>query len=108
MSAGDVDSGGNAVKAYLAHVKDLNAVVCGLAADDNVVLVPPELSPDNRLCLGGLGQTAEVDKLSISVDFGKCSTVCLRNGHKLATVRACPAPGRRALTGLAAEVGMAD
>jgi len=94
--------------AYLAQVKDLNPVVCGLAPDDNVVLVPPELSPDTRLCLRGLGQTAEVDELSITVDFGKRSTVCLSNGHKLAAARACPAPGRRALAGLAAQVGMAD
>jgi hypothetical protein len=79
-----------------------------LTANNNVTLIPPDLTPDTRLRLGRLRQSSKIHKLPLVVDFGKGSTVSLSNGNKFPAIRAGPTPGRRTFPSLAAQVGMAD
>ena len=90
----------------LAPVEDLDTVVAGLAADDDVVLVAADLAPDG----GGrvLGQAAEVDERALRGDLGEGGAVGLGDDDELTAFRRCPAPGGGALAGGRAEVGVAD
>jgi hypothetical protein len=45
----------------LRHIKELDTMLLSLAADDDIVLVTSDLTPDARLGCGVLGQTSEVD-----------------------------------------------
>lgn len=83
-------------------------MVDGLGSDDDVVLVAPDLAPDSGLDADRLRKTSEVDELALLVDLGKGGTIGLCNHNKLAAVTAYPPPGRRPLTGGAAEVGVGD
>lgn len=93
--------------AHLGHVEHLDAVMFRLASDDDVVLVPADLTPDGRLGGARLGQAAQVDELALPRDFGEGRAVCLGNDHELPTVAARPPPRGGALAGLAAKIGMA-
>lgn len=77
----------------------------GLTADDDVVLVSAEFTPD------GLGrvlrEATEVDELARRGDLSEGGTISLSNNGKLATVGAGPTPGRRSLAGGRAKVGVA-
>lgn len=89
------------------HVKDLHAVVGGLAADDDVVLVALDLAPQRRLRRRPLRQPAQVHELAGAADFGKGGAVALRNRYKLAALVAGPSPAAGALSDRASKVKVA-
>jgi hypothetical protein len=77
----------------LGEVEDLDTVANSLGSDDDKVLVRADLSPlrNHRV----LGQTAEVDKLTLLGDLGKGCTVVLADGDELTAVVRGPSPGGR-------------
>jgi hypothetical protein len=77
----------------LGEVEDLDTVTNSLGSDDDVVLVCADLSPLRRLRV--LGQTAEVDKLTLLGDLGKGCAVVLADGDELTTIVGGPSPGGR-------------
>jgi hypothetical protein len=97
---------GRGARAYLSEVENLNAVVLGFAADDEVVLVPAHLPPDGGLRV--LRETPEVDELAGLADLGEGGAVGLRDGNEFPAVLARPTPGGGALSSRAAEVGVAQ
>ena len=74
----------------LAPVKDLHTVVRSFAANDNVVLIPTDLSPDGVGRVGG--QAAKIDKTAGRGNLGKGSTISLGNDDELTTGVTDPAP----------------
>jgi len=76
-----------------------------LAANDDIVLVRPNLTPygEDRL----LREAAQVDELTLRGDLAECCPICLADGNKFASVIRDPAPGGGALAGEAAKVGVA-
>jgi hypothetical protein len=106
VALGEGDGASRVNGEKLAPVKDLHTVVGSLTANDNVVLIATDLTPDR---VGGVGgQTAKVDETASRGDLGERSAVGLGDDDELATSVADPAPRGRALTSAAAKVGMAD
>lgn len=90
----------------LGKIKDLDTVADGLRSDDDIVLVSADLTPLGRLRV--LGQTAEVDELTLLGDLGEGGSVVLADGDEFTAVVGCPAPGGGASASGAAESGVAE
>lgn len=90
----------------LAHIKHLDTVAGGLGSDDDKVLVPPDLTPDEGLNALGLRKTAEVDKLALFVDLGKGGAISLSDDDKLTAITAGPAPRGRTLASGGSQVSV--
>jgi len=74
----------------LGKIKDLDTVADGLRSDDDIVLVSADLTPLGRLRV--LGQTAEVDELTLLGDLGEGGSVVLADGDEFTAVVGCPSP----------------
>lgn len=90
----------------LGEVEDLDTVTNSLGSDDDKVLVGADLSPlrNHRV----LGQTAEVDKLTLLGDLGKGCTVVLADSNELTAVVGGPSPGGRTPASGAAKSAVAQ
>lgn len=76
-----------------------------LTANDHVVLVRADLSPDDGDRV--LRKSPQVDHLALLGNLDKGSTVGLANGNELATIWGRPAPRGRSLAAVAAQGRMA-
>ncbi len=94
--------------AYLEHIKDLDAVALCLASNNDIVLIPSDLTPYRRRGCTRLRETTEVHKLPLLGKFGESCAVSLRHYDELAAVLTRPSPRRGSLAGLATQVGMVD
>lgn len=90
----------------LSKVEDLDTVTNSLGSDDDKVLVCADLSPlrNHRV----LGQTAEVDELTLLGDLGKGCAVVLADGNELTAVVGGPSPGGRTPASGAAKSAVAQ
>lgn len=104
--AGGAEGLGRRDSQELPGIEDLDAVVLGLTADDEVVLHRPDLAP-----LGGdglLGKTTEVGDPSRLRDLDESSAVRLADSTKLTSFGRRPAPrgGARAAAAAQLSVGL--
>lgn len=85
----------------LLHIEDLNAVSNSLTANDQVIAVGLDLSPDDWVSLRG--QTSQIHQFTLLSDFSESSTVGLTDGNEI-TPFVAPTPRSRALTAIASEL----
>jgi len=82
--------------AYLLHVKDLDTMTNSFAADDHVVLVSSNFTPDG--CDRVLGKTTKIFHLACCGDLNKGCSILLPDGNKLASSVRSPSPRGRTLS----------
>jgi hypothetical protein len=68
----------------------LNTMTASFGANDHVVLVRANFSPDGEDRL--LREATKVDKLAVLVDLGKGSTISLSDCDKFSTIGRGPTP----------------
>lgn len=96
------DGAGRVDGEQLLQVEDLDAGAGRLGADEDVVLVGPDLAPGRGAAVGG--QAAEVPELALLGDLDEGGALVLAEGDELAAVARGPAGGRGARAGGIAEV----
>lgn len=67
----------------------------GLTANNDIVLVRPNLTPLGED--GLLREAAEIDEFALRRDFSKCCSISLADGNKFASIVRNPTPRGRAL-----------
>jgi len=89
---------------YTPHVEDLNVVSLCLAADDNIIVVGSDFTPDGVFRVRR--QAAQVHHLALLRNFDESRAILLTKCNEFSAIWGNPSPRRRATTNLAAEVGM--